>query len=211
MIPSVPSRLSEALRPFLVPVAAAALLAVPAFLTGCEQGGTAGPAEPDPPDLSTPRGAIDAFEVHYGYREADDAIALLAAGYTFSPLEPDSIPFLDPGETSWPREDEQAILEEILTETRATWLDQVLLEITILDIGDVANGEVAVEARTDLHFGENGGTGFVRSRSTIEYVFQIQANGDHLLLRETELARDTVTGMRTVGEQKARAYARITP
>ena len=205
MNPSVPTRIGRAARLALFLSA----VVVAAQLGGCSEEGTSGPDQPDPPDISTPRGAVDALEVQYSYRRVDEAVALLAPGYHFIPLDPTEISFLEPGETSWAHADESAILHEILVPTRTTWIDQVLLEITINSIGAVANGRVAVRARTDLHF--LVGQAFERSRSDIEYLFEIQPNGDHLLLEERELGRDEATDMTTVGVQKARGLTRVAP
>ncbi len=209
MNPSVLIRNPRASRLALHLTAWTVAVLVAAFLGGCSESGTSGPDEPDPPDISTPAGAIDALEVQYGYRRVDEAVALLAPGYHFLPLDPAVIDFLEPGETSWAHADETAILHEILVPTRSTWLDQVLLEITIRSVGAVENGRVAVRASTDLHF--LVGEVFERSRSIIEYLFEIQPNGDHLLLEERELGRDEATDMPTVGEQKARGLAGVAP
>ena len=104
MNPSVPTRIGRAARLALFLSA----VVVAAQLGGCSEEGTSGPDQPDPPDISTPRGAVDALEVQYSYRRADEAIALLAPGYHFIPLDPTEISFLEPGETSWAHADESA-------------------------------------------------------------------------------------------------------
>jgi hypothetical protein len=186
-----------------VAVAAVPLLLV--FGSGCGDE-SAGPTGPEPLDLTTPSKAIGALEVLYQDQNAAAALALLGASYRFYPLDPADIPFLGSGETSWDRAREAQILEEILDPERITWLDVVLLEITVTSIGDEdGSGRVTVESRTQLHYANSAGTRFERSESMMVYVYQRQENGDYLLVEERETAFSSQSDILSVSVQKARA------
>jgi hypothetical protein len=190
--------------------AGALAVALPAVLalSGCGDDDPVSPAQPNPFDISTPRGAIVALEEYYGQRRVDEALAMLLPGYSFVPLDPSVIAFLGAGETSWNRETEELILREVLIPERSTWLDQILLQIDEIEIRAGATpGTVEVEAWAKLLF--LVGDDFERSRSRMIYVFQVQENGDHLLLQEREIAPTDEGDMPTVSVQKARAYAEI--
>lgn len=184
-----------------------ALAALLAFAAGCG-GNPSGPAEPPPPDLSTPEGAILALEDFYSRRMYEEALALLAPGYTFHPAQPESIPFLAPGETSWDRQRESTILGELLVERRTSWIDQVLLEITRERRRTLSETRVEIDADVQLAL-LVGVDLFERSRSKITLLYERNADGDYLLLDEREsLAVNPDTNLPftelTVGEQKAR-------
>ena len=175
-------------------------------LAGCGGGGS-GPAGPPPPDLTTPEGAIRALEDFYSFRQADDAIALLAPNYCFFPAEPESIAFLAPGETSWDRAREVAILRELLVEERTSWIDQVLLEVTTESTTYGADqSTVDIEAKVELAL-LLGADLFRKAESTMLMHYERDAEGDYRLAEEHEsLRRDddgTVLSDLTVGENKA--------
>jgi len=177
------------------------------LVTGCG-GGPTGPGGPNPPDLSTPEGAIQAQEDFYSYRMYDEALALLAPGYTFHPARPESIPFLAPGETSWDRDRESTILGLLLVEERTSWIDQVLLDIKKERRRELSPTRIEIDADVQLSL-LVGVDLFERSRSKITLLFERNAEGDYLLLDEREsLAINPDTNEPftelTVGEQKAR-------
>lgn len=188
-------------RPWPAAFLAAALLAA-----GCGDTNS-GPNEPPGPDLTTPSGAMQAMEDHYGFRESDDAIALLAPDFRFYPAEPDSIPFLAPGATFWDRAQEVLILADLLNEERASWIDQVLLEVTTdrLSVSpDGMTAQIVGDVQLSILVGIDS---FEKGRSKITFNYVRDGDGNYLLseMRE-ELALDEdgipFTEL-TVGEHKA--------
>jgi hypothetical protein len=189
-------------RPYLPILALAAAFA----LAGCG-GDSHGPAGPPPPDLTTPEGAIQALEDYYSYRQADDAIALLAPNYRFFPAEPESIAFLTAGETFWDHNREVAILRELLVEERTSWIDQVLLEVTTeATTYNTDQSAVDVEAKVELGL-LLGADLYLKGQSTMVMHYERDADGNYRLVEEHEsLRRDddgTVLSELTVGEHKA--------
>ena len=181
-------------------------LAAAFALAGCG-GGSSGPAAPPPPDLTTPQGAIQALEDYYSLRQADEAVALLAPSYRFYPAEPESIAFLAAGETSWDQTREVAILRELLVEERTSWIDQVLLEVTIETITYSADqSAVDIEAKVELGL-LLGVDLYLKAQSIMAMRYERDAEGNYLLVEEREtLFRDddgSVLSELTVGEHKA--------
>jgi hypothetical protein len=186
------------LRLLRIPAISVAL----ALLLGACGDGSTGPAEPPPPDLSTPEGVIVALEDFYSRRMAQPAITLLGPDYHFIPALPEEIPFFDSTTTQWERGTEVDILTELLVPERTTWIDQVLLEVTKrtrIDRGD----EVEIEADVQLSL-LVGQDQFEKSRSTITMIFRRGENGDFALVEEREALSDAPDITLTVGEQKAR-------
>jgi len=180
--------------------AAFAIVSLAAF-AGCGSEST-GPAQPPPPDLSTPEGVIVALRDYYSRRQSAPAIGLLAPDYRFIPALPEKIPFLEPPETQWDRGIEVDILTELLVAERTTWIDQVLLEVTKrtrIDRGD----EVEIEADVQLSL-LVGVDQFEKARSTITMLFRRKTDGDFELVEEIEVLSDAPDILLTVGEQKAR-------
>lgn len=177
-------------------------------LAGCSSS-SRGPTGPSPPNLTTTSGFIRALEDYYSFREAANAIALLADGYQFFPARPESIGFFGAGQMSWDYAQEKAILEELLVPERTTWIDQVLLEVHQSDQRDLGNGRVEYDATVELLLLIGVDT-FVKGKSNVTYVLQANANGDYRLLEEHEsLPTD---GTLSVGELKADAFEdRVTP
>jgi hypothetical protein len=182
---------------------AAALLAA-----GC--GDSNAPTVPPGPDLTTIQGAIAGQEELYSKRKAEEAIALLAADYTFTPALPESIPFLQPGETTWDLEQESAILNEMLVPERTSWLDQVLLDIKPITITRNADSsDVVVEAEVELEF-LIGVTLLQQAESLITMRYRRDAEGNYRLYDEVEalsINPDTQLPFKefTVGELRALA------
>jgi hypothetical protein len=181
-------------------------LVAAAALAGCGDD-SSGPAGPPPPDLTTPEGAILALEDFYGRRQADNAIALLSPSYRFYPAEPESIAFMNPGETSWDQTREVAILRELLVEERTSWIDQVLLEVTTEAISYSADrSAVDIEAKVELGL-LLGVDLYLKAQSTMMMHYERDGEGNYILVEEREsLRRDddgTVLAELTVGEHKA--------
>jgi hypothetical protein len=172
-------------------------------LTGCGDG-SSGPDEPPPPDLSTPQAAVASLEDIYSRRLFDTALTLHSPDYRFYPARPESIPFLEPGETSWAFDREVEMLERMLVPRRVTWLDQVLLEVDINEIVDSTSTLVRLSTETELKF-LLGSVLLESSRAAVDFVYEKRPNGDHLLLAQTESlwpGSDV-----TYGELKARVEA----
>ncbi|HMB69748.1 MAG TPA: hypothetical protein VKU85_10570 [bacterium] len=192
-------------RHLAVPALGAALLA---FGSGC--GDSVGPTVEPGPDLTTVQGAIFALEDHYSRRQAEEAIALLAPDYTFTPALPESIPFLAMGETTWDYDQETAILNEMLVPEMTSWLDQVLLEITAQTITRNADSsDVVVEAEVELSF-LIGSVDLVQSQSEITMKYRRDSEGNYRLYDEVEalsLNPDTMEPWKefTVGELRAQS------
>ncbi len=180
------------------------LLGPAAFLAtlagGCSDGPSA-PAGPPPPDLSTPLSAIRALEDIYSRRLFADAIALHSPNFRFIPALPESISFLASGETSWEFDRETQILERMLVPERITWLDQVLLEVRALEIVDSTATLVRVTTETELRF-LLGSVLLESSRAQVDFVYEKNAEGDHILLEQRESL--WLGSNLTVGELKAR-------
>jgi hypothetical protein len=178
-----------------------------AFALSACGGDSSGPAGPPPPDLTTPEGAVLALEDFYSRRQADNAIALLAPNYRFFPAEPESIAFLAAGETFWNQNREVAILRELLVEERTSWIDQVLLEVTIEALSYSADRAVVdIEAKVELGL-LLGVDLYLKAQSIMMMRYERDADGDYLLAEEREsLFRDddgTVLAELTVGEHKS--------
>ena len=181
------------------PFGAFAILMV---LSGCGSDSLA-PVEEPGPDLTTVQGAILALEDFYGRQKSADAIALLGSSYRFVPALPDSIPFLEPAENSWPIDVEKDILGTLLVPERVTWIDQVLLEVDVQQITTPSEGIVLVDA--DVELGLLVGTDIWRkARSPMQLTYAIDANGNHLLIEEHEFLRPDFNPFLdvTIGEQK---------
>jgi hypothetical protein len=163
----------------LAPIAAAVLL-----LSGCGDDELA-PVVPDPPDLTTVEGAVTALEDAYSYQEAANALSYLGSSYRFVPALPESIPFLEPAETSWTLNVETDVLENMLVPERLNWLDQVLLQITILNVVTTKEGLKVVDAVAELSLLE-GNDNYIRSKSNMQLVYEVDGNGNHLLIEERE-------------------------
>jgi hypothetical protein len=192
-------------RPAALALPAAVLTAL---ATGC--GDSVGPTVPPGPDLTTVQGAIGAQEDYYSRRKAEEAIALLAADYTFTPALPESIPFLAPGQTSWDFDQEAAILNEMLVPERTNWLDQVLLDVKPLTITRNADSsEAVVEAEVELQF-LIGAVLLQQSESLITMKYRRDAERNYRLYDEVEalsINPDTQLPYKefTVGELRALA------
>lgn len=198
------------------PALAAAGIATAAalLLTGC--GDSAGPNGSSGPDLSTVQAAIAAQEDFYSRRQAEFAIALLASDYTFTPALPESIPFLQPGQTSWNFDQEKAILNEMLVPERTSWLDQVLLDIKPQVIAPNADSSVVVvEAQVELEF-LIGTIKLEKAKSDMTMSYRRDAGGDYRLFSEVEaIAINSDTGLPftdlTVGELRSQALEDVQP
>jgi hypothetical protein len=180
--------------------AAACILALALLATGCADSGQ-GPNQPPPADLSTPPAFMIALKDAWGYRRLEEAADLLADNYRFFPTRPESIPFLDPGTTSWDRAQELSILELLLVEERTTWIDQVLLEVTRTDQRDLGGGMVEYDAEVQLKL-LIGADSFRSAESRITYLLQQDAEGDYHLVEEHETPA-TQPGRLPIGELRA--------
>jgi len=156
------------------------------LLGGCSSS-TKAPDEPVLPDISSPQRAIVALEDAYGERNLEDARYLHHADFTYVPDPAAQIPFLEPGETLWEADREDAILERLLVPERISWLDQVLLEIDIETIDSsgapsvwIVRGEgdlLLLRAPVDL----------LQATSQLELEYERDTNGNFFLrsIRET--------------------------
>lgn len=167
--------------PSWLPVLTAALLPI---LGGCGDD-SSGPNEPPPPDLSTPRSAVAALEDLYSRRRFDATIGLHSPDFRFYPALPESIPFLDSGETFWTMDREAMILERLLIPERITWLDQVLLEVEIEEIVDSTATLVRLSTETELRY-LLGAVLLESSRSAVDFIYEKNADGDHILKEQRE-------------------------
>lgn len=188
------NRLQRTLRAPIVLVAAVGL----AVLSGCS--GVDGPGEPDGPDLSTVTGALLALTDAYSFRDLETARLLHSPSFRFVPALPDSVSFLGTGETEWGSTWEDEILSRLLVPGRTSWIDQVLLEIERLQTTPTANG-VIVEAKTELII-IVGPVDLMRSRSIIEFVYEKDAQGRHILMEQRESIFPQLGNM-TVGQLKS--------
>ena len=161
--------------------AAAALGAL--ALGGCSDPITTG--GPPGPDLTTVPAAMIALEDAYSLRLADEAASFLGSDYVFTPAFPESIHFLGPGDTEWSREQEVAILNELLVEERTSWIDQVLLDFTVSEVDTLPDGTVEVTTKADLDL-QIANDQLEKSRSTIVLVYKRNADGLWLLHGERE-------------------------
>ena len=150
---------------------------------GCSD--DSGPSGPPPRDLSTPSAAIRSLEDVYSRRELSPALAMHSPDFRFYPAQPESISYLASGETSWDFTRETEILQQLLVPERTTWLDQVLLEVHTQEIVDSTATLVRVSTITELRY-LLGTVLLESSRSNIDYIYEKQANGDHLLLAQHE-------------------------
>jgi hypothetical protein len=182
--------------------------ALASFAAGC--GETVNPTTEPGPDLTTIQGAIFALEDYYSRRKAEEAIALLATDYTFTPALPESIPFLGSGETTWDYDQETAILNEMLVPEMTSWLDQVLLEVSAQTITRNADSsDVVVEAEVELEF-LIGSVDLVQSQSIITMKYRRDSEGNYRLYDEVEALSINPVTMEpykefTVGELRAQA------
>lgn len=160
------------------------LLAAAGLLAGCGDE-SSGPAEPPPPDLSTPRAAIRALADLYSRRQFDAAVGLHTSDFRFHPAQPESIPFLEPGETLWDFDRETMILERLLVPERISWIDQVLLEPTIDQVVDSTSTVTRITAKTDLAI-LVGNVDLVHSRSWVDYIYHLDTDGSWRLAEQFE-------------------------
>jgi hypothetical protein len=197
-------RLPTDLNPRLAAGFGAALFAGAFLFAGCGDDELA-PVNPPTWDLTTVEGAISALEDYYSRQEANQAISLLAEGYTFSPALPESVPFFEPTDTVWPLDVEKDVLENMLVPERVSWLDQVLLEITIASVMTTPEGLKVVEATADLGLLEGNDT-YLPGSARMQYVYQVDPNGNHLLLEEHEFLPDDYDPLNSilVTDQKVR-------
>jgi hypothetical protein len=154
------------------------------LLAGCG-GESSGPNQPPPPDLSTPRLAIRALADVYSRREFDAAVALHSPDFRFYPAQPESIPFLEPGDTFWEFDRESLLLERLLVPERISWIDQVLLEPTLDEVVDSTATLTRITAKTDLAI-LIGNVDLVHSRSWVDYIYERSATGTWLLVEQRE-------------------------
>ncbi len=183
--------------------ALAALLAA-ALFAGCGDDELS-PVAPEGPNLSTVQGAILALEEYYSFQKASGAISLLGNSYAFIPALPESVRFLPDGTTSWTLEVEKDILEQMLVPERLSWLDQVLLEVSISSITEPSPGVKVVEARVELGLLESASS-WLKGVSKMQLTFGVDADGNHLLVEEREsLPDDYEAGVSVlVSQQKAK-------
>lgn len=196
----------------------ARLLVLPVLLAllffGCEDE-TLAPVEEPPPDLTTPEGVLNALAKYYIRRldgDAEKALALLGNTYTFVPALPESIPLLDPGQSSWDRAQEKELLDELLDDQRSSWIDQVLLEWHMREKREIGPGVYEIDAVVELGYLVGEDT-WIKARSNITYQLAQATNGDYLLIRETESVHTIDTGSGivtelTVGQHKASVLTR---
>jgi hypothetical protein len=160
------------------------LASLPVWLTACSDGASP-PDGPPGPDLTNPNGTIQALVQYYSYRQADPALALFFDEYVFYPTNPEDIPFLEAGETSWDFLQEKAILELLLVPERTTWIDQVLLEVHKREQRNLPDGTVEFDARVELLL-LIGPENLVRAESEIMYVLAPDGDGNYRILEEHE-------------------------
>lgn len=174
-------------------------LGAAAWLAGCG-GDSSGPNQPPPPDLSTPRAAIRALADLYSRRDFEAVVSLHTPDFRFHPAQPESIPFLEAGETFWEFDRESMILERLLIPERITWLDQVLLEPTLDEVVDSTATLTRITAKTDLTF-LVGEVQLVHSRSWVDYFYEKGADGSWLLAEQRERLFPGWAGL-TLGQLK---------
>jgi hypothetical protein len=188
-------RRSPALAGLLAGAALAALA-----LAGCSESGDS-IFDPGEPAWGTPGRAVDALREAYGQRDLETALLLHDDSFRFVPDPSADIPFLEPGETSWDWEREVAILERLLVPERLTWLDQVLLEISISEIvqSDTTDTVIVRGDNADLILAK-GGTQLYRAKVNLELVYVRGEDGNLYLVQMGE----TATGLSeyTFGELK---------
>ncbi len=160
------------------------VLGAAVLLAGCGDD-SSGPNQPPPPDLSTPRAAIRSLADQYSRREYDAVVAMHTPDFRFYPAQPESIPFLEPGEDFWDFARETQILERLLVPERISWLDQVLLEPTLDEVVDSTATLTRITAKTDLTF-LVGQVQLVHSRSWVDYFYEKSADGSWLLAEQRE-------------------------
>lgn len=172
------------------------------ILSGCGDDELA-PVQPTGPDLTTVQGAILALEDFYSRQKSTDAIALLGNSYRFVPAIPDSIPFLQPAEDSWPIDVEKDILNTLLVPEKVTWLDQVLLEVNVEQITQPSPGISVVDADVELGL-LVGVENWRKARSPMQLTYALDDHGNYLLIEEHEFLRDDFDPNLdvTIGEQK---------
>lgn len=176
---------------------------VAALVCGCGDDELA-PVAPDGPNLSTVQGAILALEDYYSFQKAPSAISLLGNTYTFVPAIPDSVRFLPDGTTSWNLDVEKDILESMLTPDRISWLDQVLLEVSVESITEPSPGVKVVLARVELGLLESASS-WSKGVSKMELTFAVDSGGSHRLIEERESLPDDYGDLSTlVSQQKAK-------
>jgi YVTN family beta-propeller protein len=155
-------------------------------------------------DLSTPEGAVAAIEGFYGLRNAQSAISILGPEYVFHPAHPEWIHFLASGETSWDYSREVEVLTTMLDAGKSPWIDQVLLEISILMTRVTSPTHAEVDAEVLLSY-LTAESELLEGRSRITLEYELNCLGDHILVGETEtVVHDT---QQTVGEVKALALS----
>lgn len=164
--------------------ALALALAAGALLGGCG-GDSSGPNQPPPPDVSSPRAAIRTLADLYGRREYASVVTLHTPDFRFHPAQPESIPFLAPGETFWDFDREKQILERMLVPERITWLDQVLLEVHLDEVVDSTATLTRITADTELIF-LVGEVQLVHSRSSVDFFYEKASDGSWLLAEQRE-------------------------
>ncbi len=166
------------------------------LLVGCSDG-TAPSDEPPGPDLSTPAGTLRALQDFYSLRQADETLALLDAGYRFHPTDPSVFPFLGPGDTFWEFDREKLILDQLLVPERATWIDQVLLEISKRDERELPDGTVEYDARVQLTV--LIGLDLIRGESEVTYVLRADGEGNYRIVEEREFPATVSPAPPTIG------------
>lgn len=184
------------------PFSAAALLLALAC-SGCG-GDDLNPAGPQGPNLKTVQGALVALEEYYGLQKASNAIALLGNTYHYIPARPEDVPFLGPTDTSWPIKVEKDILGTLLDPEKVSWIDQVLLEITVQEITTTTEGLKIVDAVVELGI-LVGADEWEKGKAPMRLTYGVDAEGNHLLLEERELLPDDYNSQSVlVTDQKIR-------
>lgn len=153
-------------------------------LAGCGDD-SSGPNQPPPPDLSSPRAALRSLAEIYSRQQFPEAMAAHSASFRFVPAQPESIPFLEPGETFWDMDREELILERLLVPERISWIDQVLLEPVVEEVVDSTSTLTRISTRTDFKF-LVGSQVFASSRSYVDYLYELNADGNWLVREQRE-------------------------
>ncbi len=163
------------------------------------------PVVPPQWDLTTVEGAVSALEDYYSRQQAMSALSLLGNSYRFFPALPESVPFLDPAENNWALDVETDVLENMLVPERLSWLDQVLLEITILQVTPTPEGLKVVDAEVDLGLLEGTDT-YLPGSAPMQLVYAVDGEGKHLLIEEHEFLPDDYDPLNDilVSDQKVR-------